>query len=156
MAANQGPTMMRNFKFSVSIDGSPVGSVGFSEVSGFDATYDVAEYRAGDDAFLTPRKFPGLVKYGNITLKRGVIGTEDTGFMTWLSANISGAMQKKSMTITLEDPAGTATAVWNIREAWAVKYTGPDLNGNASEIAVETIEVAHEGIDFNGIGGPAR
>lgn len=103
----------RNFRFCLEIDGLDAGS--FSEVSGFDASIDVVEYRAGDDPAITPTKLPGLVKYGNITL-------------------------------TALDEEGSPAASWRCINAWPVKYTAPDFNGTASEIAIETIELAHEGM----------
>lgn len=136
--------VMRNFSFTVDLGGNG-GSAEFAEVSGFDATYDVAEYRPGNSSTFTPQKFPGLVKYGNVTLKRGV--TSDNGFMEWIDKNINGSMQKiPAVTITLTDPATNQTAVWTLRNVFPVKYTGPDLNGNATEIAMETLELAHEGL----------
>ncbi len=134
----------RNFRFKVTVD--DIGSAAFSEASGFDATYDVVEYRAGDDSYITPQKFPGLIKYGNITLKRGV--SDSNEFYAWIEKGINGGINKtETMTIELMDNTGdTAVATWTVRNVWAVKYTGPDLNGNASEIAMETLELAHEGI----------
>lgn len=135
--------VFRNFSFTVA--GTEIGDADFTEVSGFDATYDVVEYRAGNSEYYTPEKFPGLVKYGNVTLKRGVCSSNE--FFTWVTKNLQGQYEKaQTVTITLNDPAVGATATWELRNVWPVKYTGPDLNGNASEVAMETLELAHEGI----------
>lgn len=132
----------RNFRFRLEIDGLDAGS--FSEVSGFDATIDVVEYRAGDDPAITPTKLPGLVKYGNITLKWGA--AETMVLYDWLIDVTEGTIEKKTVTLTALDEEGSPAASWRCINAWPVKYTAPDFNGTASEIAIETIELAHEGM----------
>lgn len=142
-------TVLRTFRFNVEIDGTPVAWC--SEVSGFDATFDPVEYRAGDDSYITPRKFPGLIKYGNITLKRGILqGDADTNqFYGYINQLMNGTVTEKIQTLVInlmDDTGENPVATWQVREAWVSKYTGPDLNGNSSEVATETIEITHEGI----------
>ena len=132
----------RNFRFRLEIDGLDAGS--FSEVSGFDATMDVVEYRAGDDPAITPTKLPGLIKYGNITLKWG--SSETMVLYDCLIDITEGTIEKKTVTLTALDEEGSPAASWRCINAWPVKYTAPDFNGTSSEIAVETIELAHEGL----------
>ncbi len=132
----------RNFRFRLEIDGLDAGS--FSEVSGFDATMDVVEYRAGDDPAITPTKLPGLIKYGNITLKWG--SSETMVLYDWLIDITEGTIEKKTVTLTALDEEGSPAASWRCINAWPVKYTAPDFNGTSSEVAVETIELAHEGL----------
>ena len=132
----------RNFRFRLEIDGLDAGS--FSEVSGFDATIDVVEYRAGDDPAITPTKLPGLIKYGNITLKWG--SSETMGLYDGLIDITEGTIEKKTVTLTALDEEGSPAASWRCINAWPVKYTAPDFNGTSSEVAIETIELAHEGL----------
>ena len=132
----------RNFRFRREIDGLDAGS--FSEVSGFDATMDVVEYRAGDDPAITPTKLPGLIKYGNITLKWG--SSETMVLYDWLIDITEGTIEKKTVTLTALDEEGSPAASWRCINAWPVKYTAPDFNGTSSEVAIETIELAHEGL----------
>ena len=132
----------RNFRFRLEIDGLDAGS--FSEVSGFDATIDVVEYRAGDDPAITPTKLPGLIKYGNITLKWG--SSETMVLYDWLIDITEGTIEKKTVTLTALDEEGSPAASWRCINAWPVKYTAPDFNGTSSEVAIETIELAHEGL----------
>ena len=132
----------RNFRFRLEIDGLDAGS--FSEVSGFDATIDVVEYRAGDDPAITPTKLPGLIKYGNITLKWG--SSETIVLYDWLIDITEGTIEKKTVTLTALDEEGSPAASWRCINAWPVKYTAPDFNGTSSEVAIETIELAHEGL----------
>lgn len=130
------------YRYKVEIEGLAAG--GFSEVTGFDASVDVIEYREGD-MVTTPMKLPGLKKYGNITLKKGII---DSGVLfDWIAEGINGAVtRKKSITITIINEAGEDKASWQVIKAWPVKYTAPDLNATSSEAAVESIEIAHEGM----------
>ena len=132
----------RNFRFRLEIDGLDAGS--FSEVSGFDAAIDVVEYRAGDDPAITPTKLPGLIKYGNITLKWG--SCETMALYDWLIDITEGTIEKKTVTLTALDEEGSPAASWRCINAWPVKYTAPDFNGTSSEVAIETIELAHEGL----------
>lgn len=132
----------RNFRFRLEVDGLDAGS--FSEVSGFDATFDVVEYRAGDDPVITPTKLPGLIKYGNITLKWG--SSENMVLYDWLIDITEGTIEKKTVTLTALDEEGNSAASWRCINAWPVKYTAPDFNGTSSEVAIETIELAHEGL----------
>ena len=134
-------TPYAKFRYKVEIDGLEAG--GFSEASGFDASIDVIEYREGD-MVQTPMKLPGLKKYGNITLKQGVA---DTMVMyEWMIAGVEGEVERKTITITILDETETATASWQVINAWPAKYTAPDFNALTSEVAIESIEIAHEGM----------
>ena len=117
------------FNYKVEIDGLEAG--GFSEVTGFDASIDVIEYREGDMT-QTPLKIPGLKKYGNITLKQGLV--DSMVLYEWMTAGLEG------------DIAGSPAASWQIINAWPVKYTAPDFNATSSEVAIESLEIAHEGM----------
>lgn len=131
----------RNFRFRVEIDG--LEQAGFSEVSGFEATFDVIEYREGNEV-ITPRKLPGLVKYGNISLKWGA--TESMELWEWILECIEGTVERKTMTIIALDEEGSDVATWQVIEAWPVKYTAPSFNGTGNEVAIELLELAHEGM----------
>lgn len=129
------------FRYKVEIDGLDAG--GFSEVTGFDASIDVIEYREGD-MVTTPMKIPGLKKYGNITLKQGL--ADSMVLYEWLTAGVTGAVQRKTVTITLLDEEEAPAASWQVINAWPTKYTAPDFNATSSEVAIETLEIAHEGM----------
>ena len=129
------------FRYKVEIDGLEAG--GFSEASGFDASIDVIEYREGD-MVQTPMKVPGLKKYGNITLKQGV--ADSMVMYEWMIAGVEGEVERKTITITILDETETAAASWQVINAWPTKYTAPDFNATASEVAIETMEIAHEGM----------
>ena len=129
------------FRYRVEIDGLDAG--GFSEVTGFDASIDVMEYREGD-MVQTPYKIPGLKKYGNITLKKGL--TDSLVMYEWLITGVDGPVDRKTITITSLDESEQPVASWQVINAWPVKYTAPDFNATSSEVAIETIEIAHEGM----------
>lgn len=130
------------FRYKVEIDGMQAG--GFSEVTGGDITIEPIEYREGDMAAETPIKVVGLKKYGNITLKQGM--TDARVLYEWLEPALHGDADRKTVTITLFDESQAPIAAWQAINAWPTKYTVPDLNATASEIAIETLEIVHEGL----------
>ena len=129
------------FRYKVEIDGLEAG--GFSEASGFDASIDVIEYREGD-MVQTPMKLPGLKKYGNITLKKGV--ADSMVMYEWMIAGVEGEVERKTITTTILDETETATASWQVINAWPAKYTAPDFSATTSDVAIESLEIAHEGM----------
>jgi phage tail-like protein len=131
----------RNFRFRVEVEG--IQQAGFSEVSGFDASIDIIEYREGDMT-TTPRKLPGLSKYSNISLKWGV--TDSMDMYEWLQECLEGTITRKTVTIIAIDEEGEDVATWQVMEAWPVKYTAPDFNATGAEVAIELLEMAHEGM----------
>ncbi len=132
----------RQFRFRVEIDG--VTQAGFSECSFADTTTDPVEYREGDE-IPTVRKLSGLTKYGNITLKWGI--TDSMEIYNWRQQIIdTGALgARKNMSIILVDEAGSDKARWNIVRAWPTKYDPPDFSAKGNEVAIETLEIVHEG-----------
>jgi phage tail-like protein len=134
-----------NFNFLLDFGG--IVSGGFSDCSGLNIENTPIEYREGDDD-LTPHKQPGLMKYGNITLKRGV--TKNPDLVTWIKSVMDGDIIRANVAIILRDELDNDVVRWNLREAWACKWTGPDLKANASEISIETLEICHEGLEREG------
>jgi len=130
-----------SFRYKLEIDGLEAG--GFSEVSGFDATVEVKEYREGDMP-QTPSKVPGLKKYGNITLKKGL--ADSKVLYDWITEGVNGEVNRKTITITLLDQVEEAVASWQVINAWPTKYTAPSFNATSSEVSIETLEIAHEGM----------
>jgi phage tail-like protein len=132
-----------SFNFRLEIDG--ITRAGFSEVTGLNAEANVIEYREGNEG-ITARKLPGLTKFGNVTLKRGV--TADTAMFEFFKAVADGDIRRdESMSIVLLDERREEVVRWNLRNAWPVKWMGPDLKANASEMAIESLELAHEGVE---------
>jgi phage tail-like protein len=133
-----------NFNFVVDIG---LGDeLGFSEVEAPSGEIEVIEYREGADRVNTARKLPGLAKYPNVTLKRGVTGGTDL-FEWWKSAR-DGQVQRRNVTITLLDEQRQPVLRWLLRNAWPVKIDGPSLNATGNEVAIESLELAHEGLEL--------
>jgi phage tail-like protein len=133
------------FNFQVEIDG--VGKFGFSEVSGLTTDTNIIEYREGNevaDGESTTRKLPGIIKYNNIVLKRGF--TKDLSAYKWRLLVIQGKTSRASGSITLLDEGRKAVLRWTFRQGWPSKWEGPALNGKTSEVAIESMEIAHEGL----------
>jgi phage tail-like protein len=132
------------FNFLIEIDGVVKG--GFSEVSGLTTDTNIIEYREGNEVHGTTRKQPGLMKYNNIMLKRG--WTKDHSLWDWRKKVIDGKTSRTSGAIVLLDEARNEALRWNFREGWPSKWEGPALNGKTSEVAIETLEIAHEGLEL--------
>lgn len=132
----------RGFNFLVEIDG--ISRAAFQECSGFDSEVEVVEYREGGYN-TTLRKLPGLNKYSNITLKWGI--TDDRELYDWHRQTVQGGVERKSGSIVLQDSRQQEVARWNFTDAWPTKWTGPDLNAEGNEVAIETLELVHEGIE---------
>jgi phage tail-like protein len=130
-----------NFNFTVEIDG--IRRAWFSEASGFDSTVDVIEHREGGDS-TTPRKLPGMTRHANIVLKWGV--TDDAQLWEWHQEVVDGRIERKNGSIVLLDRAGNEQVRWNFFEAWPTKWTGPTFSSEGNDIAIETLELAHEGL----------
>jgi len=132
----------RQFRFRIEIDG--IKQAGFSECTFADTTTDPVEYREGNEPPIF-RKLSGLTKYGNITLKWGI--TDSLDLYKWRQDVIDkgAAAQRKNMSIILIDETGADKARWNIVQAWPTKYKPADFSSKANEVAIETLEIVHEG-----------
>ena len=132
----------RGFRFRVQIDG--IARAGFREVSGLDASTDAVDYREGDGGSI--RKLAGLPKFSNITLKRGV--TDDKDLWKWRQQVLDGKIgdARKNGQIILLDDEGNEAAEWTFTGGWPTKWSGPALNATANEVAIDTVEIAHEGL----------
>jgi phage tail-like protein len=134
----------RNFRFLIEIDG--IVQAGFSEATIPDTSSDVVEYRVGNEP-TTVRKLPGLRKYGNITLKWGITDSLEL-YEKWRKPVEDGKMKdaRKNVAIILMDEEGNPAARWEFENAWPSKYDAPDLNAKGTDVAVETLEIVHEGM----------
>ena len=133
----------KNFRFLVEIDG--VVQAGFSEALIPDTTQEPIEYRNGNES-PTVRKLPGLIKYGNLTLKWGI--TDSLELYEWRKLVEQGKTSdaRRNLAVILMDEEGNAASRWEFFEAWPSKYDAPDLDGKGNDVAVETLEIVHEGM----------
>ena len=133
-------------KFSFEVDITDVGTkLSFQEVSGLDTEMQVIEYRAANTPRFSPIKMPGVAKFGNVTLKKGLFA-KDQKFFDWQKHIAMNTSKRSTVTITLLDESGSPAMSWTLQNAWPTKITGTDLKADGNEVAVETIELAHEGI----------
>ena len=139
-AKRTDPYVALNFR--VEIDGLTVGS--FSECSGLTAEVNVVEYREGTDTSLTTRKLQGLQKYSTITLKRGY--TQNTELWNWYRNIVNGVADRRNGSIILMDEERNDVMRWSITNAWIRKIEGPAFKADGNEVAVESVELVHEGL----------
>jgi phage tail-like protein len=142
MATAERRDPYRSFNFQLEIDGVPLGA--FSEVSGLTAEGDAVDYREGTDVQQNVRKLPGLRKYTNITLKRGY--TQDKSLWRWYGNIVNGQPDRRDVTIVLLNEARQPVLRWHAESAWINKIEGPSFKASANEIAMESVELIHEGL----------
>lgn len=129
------------YNFLVEIDGMTVA--GFSECSGLGAETAVIEYREGSDKGGV-RKLPGLTKFTNVTLKRGLSTSRE--LWQWHRTVASGRVERRACLIVVLDNERTPVARYHLENAWPMKYEGPRLKATGNDVAIETLEIAHEGL----------
>lgn len=133
------------FHFQVKWDSEVMS---FQEVSGLDVEAQPIEYRHGDSPEFSTIKMPGIKKSGNITMKKGVFKS-DNKFWDWFSQIKMNTIKRIPVTISLLDETGSPTMVWTLANAWPTKITGTDLKSDGNEVAIESIEIAHEGLTID-------
>jgi phage tail-like protein len=133
----------RNFRFRLEIEG--IVQAGFTEVSGIEVDTDVVQYREGSDP-IHKKQLPGLVKYTDLTLKKGL--TNATELWDWFKTVVNGQTERKSGAVILLDEEGNDAVRWNFVEGWPSKWTGPDMKADGSAAAIETLVIKHEGLEL--------
>ena len=151
------PTFRENpygaFYFQVSLGGSQGDGAegvvigGFSDVSGLGVDIQYAEYRNGSEKPNTSRKIPNTHTLDDVTLKRGLVGSDD--LFIWLKTVRDGQYDPRNVNITLLDEARQPVATWLLRDAQPKKWTGPTLaSKGGTEVAMEELSFVHEGIEY--------
>ena len=130
------------FAFEVDWGGTKVG---FQEVTGLNLEAAVIEYRHGASPDFNKIKLPGLRTSSNITLKRGTF-KKDNELFAWFQTMQSSTVERRSITISLLDENGEPAVTWKVKNAFPVKLLSTDLKAEGNEVAVETLEIAHEGL----------
>lgn len=147
MAADDGSAEgatwpMPKFRFEVDL-GTELTKVAFQEVSGMDVENQIIEYRKSNSPLFSTEKMPGITKYGNVTMKRGVF-VNDNSFWDWHAQITMNTIKRRTVIIRLLDEKGGTTMQWQLNNAWPTKITSTDLKSDGNEVAVDTIEIAHE------------
>ncbi len=117
----------------------------FLEVSGLEIAYDVIKYRGGAAPEFGSQQIPGRPRHRNIVLKRGII-PGDNEFFEWINTIKLNSVERRDITISLLNENHEPVMVWKVANAFPVRLTGPDLSATKSNAAIETLEIAHEGI----------
>ena len=133
------------FHFQVDWGGAKIS---FTEVTGLVMEREKIEYRHSDSKDFNKISMPGMVKNSNITLKRGKF-EGDFDFNTWLEEIANERVEnRRDLVIRLLNEKHVPVAAWSAARCFPVKITAPDLKSDANEIAVESIEIAHEGLEL--------
>jgi phage tail-like protein len=126
-------------------EGTIIG--GFSDVSGLGLEVSYSEYRNGNEKFNTVRKVPNTHKLDEVTLKRGLVGSDD--LFSWIKTVRDGTADPRQVSITLLDEARQPVAKWILRNAQPKKWTGPTLAAKGGgDVSMEELHLVHEGIDY--------
>ncbi|MEZ4779142.1 MAG: phage tail protein [Flavobacteriaceae bacterium] len=132
------------FRFEVDL-GTELQGVAFQEVSGMDTENQIIEYRKSNSPQFSIEKMPGIAKYGNVTMKRGVFVNDNT-FWNWHKEISMNTIKRRTILIKLLDESGVVTMQWQLLNAWPTKITSTDLKSDGNEVAVDTLEIVHEGL----------
>ena len=131
-----------SYNFWVEWDG--IVHAGFRECSGLTGTRTASTYREGTDKNLAQRQLPGLNSFGNISLKRGF--TYNDELWKWHRQLLDGEPERKNVSIILADDKGEEKIRWNLENCWPTNWNGPEFNATGSEVAIESLELVHEGV----------
>jgi phage tail-like protein len=141
MADNAYP--LPTFHFSVDFGGGQI--MNCSEVSGLDIELDVVEYRNGNSPIFSTQKMSGLRKGADVTIKKGVFAN-DLDYYAWFNAVKMDTPERRNVTIILLNEEATPVMTWKLANAWPSKITSPDMKSDSSEVAIESIQIVHEGV----------
>lgn len=130
------------FHFQVEWGGTKIG---FTEVSGLDVETEVVEYREGASKEYSKIKMPGMQKFSNITLKRGTFATDNEYYQWWNTVKLN-TIERRDITISLLNEEHEPVVVWKVKNAWPSKVQSTDLKADGNEVAIETMEIVHEGL----------
>jgi len=121
--------------------------IGFTEVTGLDMQVEAIEYREGSSPEYSKIKMPGMHKFSNITLKRGTI-QGDSDFYKWVNTINLTVSERRDIIISLLNETHAPVMTWKAKNAFPVKVQASDLKSDGNEVAIETLELAHEGLNI--------
>ena len=132
------------FHFQVDWGGTQIG---FTEVTGLDVETEVIEYRHGASPEFSKTKMPGMINYPNITLKRGMFKGDDEMYR-WFQTIQLNTVERRDITIQLLNERHETIIAYKAKRVFPVKLQSTDLNADSNEVAIETLELAHEGLSI--------
>lgn len=131
--------------FSFQVSWGTQSKIPFQEVSGLDTETQVVEYRHSNSPIYSTIKMPGIKKFGNVTMKKGIF-VKDNAFWTWYSQITMNTIKRIGVVVQLLDEKGNPTMTWTLSNAWPTKISAPTLKSDGNEVAIQSIEIAHEGL----------
>ena len=131
--------------FSFQVTWGTQTKIPFQEVSGLDTETQILEYRHSNSPAYSTIKMPGIKKFGNVTMKRGIF-VKDNTFWAWYSQITMNTIKRIGVVVQLLDEKGAPTMVWTLTNAWPTKISSPTMKSDGNEVAIQTIEIAHEGL----------
>ena len=143
MPTGQRRDPYKNYMYLVEVDG--ITQAGFREARIPETQQDVIEYREGNET-TTPRKLPGLTRYGSVTLQWGI--TDSLELYEWRKAVEEGRIDeaRRNVSIVVLDNQGNPAARWEFSQAWPKRYNAPELDAAGTDVAIESLEIVHEGM----------
>ena len=148
MSTASSPNPYVSYNFSVEFSGMQAAA--FTECVLPVASIEVIEYREGTDKMENIHKLPGLVRYGNLVLKRGLANS--MVLWDWFSSFATGTGTPQSVKVTLLDSGRVPVIIWEFSNAWPVKYESLPLGAKTNALAIETLELAVEGMKMMSAG----
>ena len=131
------------YNFAVELDG--ITRMGFKGATGLDSITNATKYREGTDVSLAQRELPALLHHSTITLTRGI--TDDHALWDWRNDVARGKGTRHDISIVLRDEVGEEKIRWNIKNAFPSKWSGPSFDATSDAVAIETLELTHEGVE---------
>ncbi|MGJ8744854.1 phage tail protein [Polaribacter sp.] len=131
-------------KFYFMVDWGATTNIIFQEVRGLDTNTETEANRQGNNPVFSVISMPGLKKNGKVTLKQAIF-EKGTAFWDWYEKVKMNTINRENVVVKLIDEAGNVTMEWTLLNAYPVKLTATDLQSDGSEVAIESIEIAHEG-----------
>ncbi|MGI8856586.1 MAG: phage tail protein [Thermomicrobiales bacterium] len=136
------PESYPNCRFYVQVDS--ITAAVFTEVGGIQVETAFFDYEeGGNNGFV--HRLPGRTKASNLTLKRGMSKSND--FFKWHADITRGKIDRRNVSIIMFDAGGNELMRWNLLRAYPVKWVGPQFNATGGQMVIETLELAHEGLD---------
>ncbi len=120
-------------------------NVGFMEVSGLSIELDVVDYREGSSPESSTRKMPGLKKFSDVVLKRGIVKNDDD-FYRWISTATFNQVERRDVLISILNESHEPVVVWKLKNAFPSKLEYSTLNAQSSDVVIESLTLAHEGL----------
>jgi phage tail-like protein len=121
--------------------------LGFTEVTGLDMQVEAIEYREGSSLEYSKLKMPGMHKFSNITLKRGSVAG-DSDFYKWINTINLTLVERRDIIISLLNETHSPVLTWKAKNTFPVKLQASDLKADGNEVAIESLELAHEGLSL--------